>query len=78
MSEKVNRLEVDLEKANTDLIEMMKDIVYCGRPSASPQERYDLYRLLSRIHKLEQLLDMEKRYSSLGKLREVAKVREIK
>lgn len=77
MSEKVNRLEGDLGKANADLIEMMKDIIYCGKPSASPQERYELYRLLSRIHKLEQLLDMEKRYASLGKLREVTKISKI-
>ena len=75
MSAKIRRLEGDFEKANLDLMEFMKDIIYCGKPQASQQERYDPYRLLSRIHKLEQLLDMEKRYASLGTLRDVARIK---
>jgi hypothetical protein len=60
----------------SNLMEFMKDIIYCGKPRASQQERYDLYRLLSRIHKLDQLIDMEKRYASLGTLGEVTRLRE--
>ena len=65
MSAKLNRMKKEHEEAAERLMELMKDFVYTGH-QPSQQERYDIYRILSRLHKLDQLIDMEKRYQFFG------------